>query len=171
MHLTCGNQMTRIHITGNAGSGKTTLAARIGASLNLPVFGLDDIVWLPGWEKTPLVEREIRLHSLVLRQSWVIEGVSNTVRQAADIVIFLDVSRPRAYYRCAMRNWRYLFRSRPGLPPNCPEFLIIPRLCRLIWKFPVKIQPQILAEMRASQTDFYHVKNSKELEIALQRLG
>ncbi|MFT7214503.1 MAG: adenylate kinase family enzyme, partial [Granulosicoccus sp.] len=43
----------RIHVTGDAGSGKTTLGKKIGAELNLPVFGLDQVVWQPGWTKTP----------------------------------------------------------------------------------------------------------------------
>ena len=43
--------MVRIFITGNAGSGKTTLAGQMGEALRIPVFGLDSIVWLPGWKK------------------------------------------------------------------------------------------------------------------------
>ena len=50
-------QRVKIHVTGNAGSGKTTLAAKLGDALELPVFGLDSVVWQPGWRKTPASER------------------------------------------------------------------------------------------------------------------
>jgi adenylate kinase family enzyme len=163
--------MTRIHITGNAGSGKSTLAAQLGASLSIPVFGLDKIVWMPGWKKVSPNERQRLERSLVSRSSWVIEGVSKTVREAADVVILLDVGRPTAFLRCAKRNWRYLFHSRPGLPPNCPEILIIPRLSHLIWKFPRDIQPQIVSDMRDSRARSFHVRNAKDLELTLAQIG
>lgn len=43
----------KIHVTGNAGAGKTTIARKIGNELGLDVFGLDKIVWQAGWVKTP----------------------------------------------------------------------------------------------------------------------
>ncbi len=163
--------MSRIHITGNAGSGKSTLADALGASLGLPVRGLDEIVWSPGWKKTRIEQREALERALISEPDWVIEGVSQTVRKAADVVIFLDVARPTSYWRCAKRNWRYLFRSRPGLPAHCPEILIIPRLVRLIWNFPRIVRPQILSDMRASDARCFHVSNTTELSAALSELG
>ena len=107
------------------------------------------IVWQPGWQKTPPDERERLEGELIEQPAWVIGGVSPRVRKAADVVIYLDVSRPTAYYRCAKRNWRYLFRSRPELPEHCPEILILPTLCKMIWRFPTRVAPQILADCRA----------------------
>ena len=163
--------MTRIHVTGNAGSGKTSAAKKIGASLDIPVYGLDQVVWRPGWNKTPPKEREQVERQLVSNSHWVIDGVSDTVRRAADIVILLDVGRPTCYWRCLRRNWRYLFHSRPELPSNCPEILIIPHLTKLIWNFPLLIQPKIIADMNAGHADFFHVKNPSQMKIALSQLG
>ncbi|MGJ8529313.1 hypothetical protein [Maritalea sp.] len=80
--------MNRIHITGNAGSGKTTFAAELGLALGLPVFGLDSIVWQPGWQKTPTAERVIEEEALISQKIWIIEGVSKPVRDAADVLYF-----------------------------------------------------------------------------------
>lgn len=163
--------MSRIHVTGNAGSGKSSFAKRVGNMLDIPVYGLDEIVWQSGWVKTSTNERKQLEYQLVTKPRWVIEGVSDTVRRAADVVVLLDVGRPTSYWRCLRRNWRYLLHSRPGLPPNCPEILIIPRLAMIIWNFPQVVQPQIIADMKASQSEFFHIRNSVQLELAIARLG
>ena len=41
--------MTRIHIVGGPGSGKTTLAQRFSTYLNLPFYELDVIGWEGGY--------------------------------------------------------------------------------------------------------------------------
>lgn len=163
--------MTRIFITGNAGSGKSTLARRIGRSLGIPVHGLDQVVWRPGWLKTEPEDRAAAEAALIAPSDWVIEGVSWTVMEAADLVIFLDVSRRTSYLRCARRNWRYLFRSRPGLPDNCPELMIIPELIRIIWRFPKRVRPRILEALNARPTAGRIVRGPADLDQVLQQLG
>lgn len=162
--------MSRIRITGNAGSGKSTLAGRIGRSLGLPVYGLDSIVWMPGWQKTPAEIRQKKEEALTARPDWVIEGVSKSVREKADLVIFLDSGRLLCLYRCMKRNWRYLFRSRPGLPPECPEILILPRLFRLIWAFPMRARPNILEDIAAPEKQSYVIRSPHDLRLLLNDL-
>ena len=125
----------RIHVTGNAGAGKTTSAARIAAAFDLPLHGLDAIVWSPGWRKTPPDERARLEEELIAGERWVIEGVSSRVQRAADAIVFLDVPPAICLARCARRNLPFLFRSRPGLPERCPEWRIAPRLVRIITTF------------------------------------
>lgn len=108
--------------------------------------------------------------ALVAQAHWVIEGVSKRVREAADVVIFLDASRPVCFRRCAARNWRYLFRSRPGLPERCPEILIVPYLIKLIWAFPERVRPRILDDLAKGGKRAYRVSLPSDLRAALDDL-
>lgn len=162
--------MVKIHITGNAGSGKTTFAARLGHLLDVPVYGLDDIVWEPRWVKPPTDVSRAKIQELVAKPNWVIEGVSPHIRQAADVTVFLDLPRAGCFWRCAKRNWPYLFRSRPGLPKNCPEIFIIPKLIKIIWAFPSKMRPAIMADLAATSKQVHIVHSLSELDQVVEKL-
>ena len=151
----------RIHITGNAGSGKTTLAKELGDFLKLDVYGLDKIVWMPNWKKTSSDKRKQLEHELVDKSQWIIEGVSSIVRQSSDIIIFLDYPRHICLFRCIKRNWKHLFTSRPELPNNCPEIKIIPQLIKMIWQFPKVAKPFIVKDLGGKS--FVTVTNTYEL--------
>jgi len=153
----------RINITGNAGAGKSTLASEIGKLLDMPTYGLDSILWQPGWKEPEPDERRHLIQQLVVKDTWVIDGVSGIIREAADLVIFLDVPRRICLYRCVKRNWRYMFHSRPGLPDHCPEIMIIPTLLKIIWGFPKTVKPIIMSEAHGSQK-YKHVTSNTQLE-------
>ena len=140
----------RVMVTGNAGSGKSTLAHAIGRELRVPVFSLDAVVWTTGWRKRPLGEKNAAIEALIRKPAWIIDGVSETVEETADVVVFLDVPPLLCAWRCARRNLRYLFRSRPGLPAGCPEWRISLRLLRLIRRFDRHVRPAILGRTRRS---------------------
>lgn len=148
----------KVSVTGNAGAGKTTFAQALAKSLDVPCHSLDGVVWQERWRKTPQAHKDAQIDEIISSEMWVIDGVSERVMQAADVVVFLDVPRSVSALRVMRRNLRYLFKSRPGLPPHCPEILVIPKLARLIWRFPRNIRPMILqhGRDRADKT-FLHV--------------
>lgn len=126
----------RINITGNAGSGKSSLARRLAVELGLPFFSLDSVVWQPGWVKTPPEQRALAEQRLVAPPSWIIDGVSTYVRSKSDLVVFLDVPRHVCAWRGIARACRYFKQTRPELPSPCPDIDIVPRLLQLIYRFP-----------------------------------
>jgi len=161
---------TRVMVTGNAGSGKTTLASTLGGTLRIPVYGLDEIVWAPGWRKTPPHEKGAALAELAQKPAWIIDGVSSLIEEAADLVVFLDERPSVCIWRCTKRNRRYLFRSRPGLPANCPELRIIPRLFRLIWRFNTDVRPGIVDRMVANPRRYRRVTSRDDYATLLSEL-
>ncbi len=159
-----------IFITGNAGSGKTTFAQKLADKTGLPLFGLDSIVWGPKWTKPSRDVINVRIHTLTVQPAWIIEGVSSLVERAADTVVFLDVSPAVCTWNCVKRNRRYLFRSRTGMPVNCPEILIIPALLKIIWRFNSDVRPDILDRMAKANSvqKYYRVNGSPALQDLLE---
>lgn len=103
--------MSRVVILGRGGAGKSTLAARLGAALDLPVIELDKHFWAADLTPMPR-DRWARVQRLLAGgQRWILDGDLGPydalpVRlRAADTVIVLDFP----VWRCA---WRALRRSR-----------------------------------------------------------
>ncbi|TDE90843.1 adenylate kinase [Occultella glacieicola] len=64
----------RILVYGVTGSGKTTLARRIGEARGLPWHSVDDeIGWLPGWTERPPEEQRRLAEQICAREHWVMD--------------------------------------------------------------------------------------------------
>ena len=106
--------MQKIVILGRGGAGKSTLAARLGAALDLPVIELDKHFWAADLTPTPKDRWADIQRRLTSGPRWVIDGdlgpydVLDVRLRAADTVIVLDFP----LWRCA---WRALRRSRENL--------------------------------------------------------
>lgn len=162
----------RIFITGNAGSGKTSLSIKLNKILCIPVCSLDAIVWKPRWKTTPSEERAALITEIIQPDEWIVDGVSNEVLKAADTIIFLDFSRRTVFWRLRKRNWKYLFRSRPGLPQQFPEILVIKKLIKIVWDFPLQVRPGIIEKInQINEVDktknIFHVRSNSELKTLL----
>jgi adenylate kinase family enzyme len=166
--------MHKILITGNAGSGKTTLCYRLAKILNRnDVINLDKIVWKPRWILVDKEEKEFELTKISKMQTWIVDGISKQIFEAADTIVFLDYPRYVCYWRAFRRNCKYLFRSRPELPEKCPEILIISKLIKIIWNFPGLVKPAILGQIKENlqnKTIFY-ITNNNELEAAINKIS
>jgi len=142
--------MQRIMIVGSPGSGKTTLARQLGATLSIEVIHLDRHFWQPGWVEPPH-DKWIKLQQrLVQRPSWIMDGnygATQNIRLAvADTIIFLDMPRWVCLWRALKRRVQYHGRSRPDLPPDCPEVLDWVFL-QYVWTYPQDRRPKIMQRL------------------------
>ena len=118
--------MQRIVILGSAGTGKSTLARRLGERLNLPVIHLDALNWQPDWKALPPDVFRARLAEAIAGDAWITDGnyalLTFDLRlPRADLIIWVDRSRLHCLWRVFRRALRSLFSTHEHLAPGCPE--------------------------------------------------
>lgn len=130
---------------------------------------LDKIVWKPGWVLADQEEKEKQFTIIKEMNSWIVDGVSQTLLNAADTIILLDYPRYVCYFRAFRRNRRYLFRSRPELPQRCPEILVVGKLIKIIWHFHKSVRPVIInhIEKNINSKKIFHVRSNRDLIYAI----
>jgi adenylate kinase family enzyme len=77
-------------IPGNSGAGKTTLALQLQQKLNLPLYHLDQLWWLPGWKEDTRENFDRKLAEILRKDSWIIDG--EYIRTPAERLKFADTA-------------------------------------------------------------------------------
>lgn len=101
----------RIAIVGTSGSGKTSLARRLGAQGRLPVVELDALNWGPNWFNRSRGDPGRFVESVVAAitgESWIVDGnyllVQPIILARATDVIWLDYARHVVMRRVLSRS-------------------------------------------------------------------
>lgn len=98
----------RILVTGTSGSGKTTLAAALAARLGLPHTDIDGLYHGAGWVPRPEFADDVA--AFAAADEWVTEWQYSAVRPLllarADLLVWLDLSRPQVLRQVVPRTLR-----------------------------------------------------------------
>jgi adenylate kinase family enzyme len=109
VNATCHDH-PRIAVVGATGSGKTTLARRISAHLQIPHVELDALHWDRDWTPAPLEVFRARVADALSGDAWVVDGNYSKVRDVvwsrADTIVWLDYPLPLILWRLARRLWQ-----------------------------------------------------------------
>ncbi len=142
----------RILVIGSGGAGKSTVAARLAAALELPLVGLDALYWNAGWIPTPASEWAECVRAASARDAWVMDGnYGGTLAERlarCEAVVFLDLPRLVCISRIVRRAIRYVGRSRPDMPAGCPEKLSW-EFVVWVWTYPSRRRPDVWAKLTA----------------------
>lgn len=113
----------RIHITGAACTGTTTLGAALAKALNVPHLDTDDFYWrrteLPYTDKRPAAERLALMRAALGEDGWVIsgslDGWGDALVAEADLIVFLTAPTAVRLARLKTRERRrFGARIEPG---------------------------------------------------------
>ena len=145
------SDMKRIAIVGNAGEGKSTVARRLGARLEVPVFQVDLVQWLPGWQPALAEAIAAAFERWLVQPGGVIDGWGSLAALAerferANTIILVDFPLIVHYWWAMKRQVRSTLR--PGgdwPPPGCGALPVTGRLIGLMWRIHTEMRPQLLA--------------------------
>lgn len=168
--------MQRILVIGCGGAGKSTLAQRLGANLQLPVIHLDAHYWRPGWVEPSKSEWATTVSELLTTDAWIMDGNysgSLAARLAAcDSVIFIDLPRWLCIWRVLQRALRYRGTTRPDMGEGCPERLELSFL-KWVWDYPRRTRPGLevlLTSSAAAGKPVVRLRSAREVECFVQQL-
>jgi adenylate kinase family enzyme len=109
----------KLWLFGAPGSGKTTLAKKLGAHYKAPHHELDSFFWAPNWTINPEAEFLNKVQAVVKTDHWIIDGnytaVGRLLSQHAEGIIWVDlhfaITYPRVLQRSLSDAWtgRVLF--------------------------------------------------------------
>jgi adenylate kinase family enzyme len=101
----------RVAVVGGSCSGKTTVARRLAAILDVPHVELDALHHEAGWQEAPAEVLQERVRDALANASdgWVVDGnyrakIGTIVLERADTAVFLDPPLPVAFGRAVRRT-------------------------------------------------------------------
>ncbi|SES33438.1 DNA topology modulation protein [Psychrobacillus sp. OK032] len=166
--------MKKIALIGSGGSGKSTLARKLGKKLNIEVYHLDALFWKANWMMTSKKEQIKVQNELVKKEEWIIDGNYNSTLDirinAADTIIFVDISRIICTYRVFKRMVQYRGKSRPDMAEGVKERLDFSFL-KWVWDYPKTKKPIVLMQLEQlpKNKKIIVLKSPREVHLFLEK--
>jgi len=167
--------MNKVVLIGSGGSGKSTLARQLGEKLKIEVFHLDALFWQPNWVGVPKNEQIQVQAALVKKENWIIDGnygATMDIRlNAADTIIFLDISKWICMFRVFKRIIKYRNQTRPDMGEGCEEKFSF-EFFKWIWKYPQTKRPGILKKLESlsAEKNVIILRSPKQVKSYIVRL-
>ncbi|WP_051581265.1 adenylate kinase [Pseudonocardia acaciae] len=107
----------RIVIYGVTGSGKTTLASRLGATVGIRWHEVDNLTWEPGWVGVPADEQRRRFEEICAGDEWILDTAYSSwldlALGRAQLIVALDYPRWVSLSRLVRRTLARTLDGRP----------------------------------------------------------
>jgi adenylate kinase family enzyme len=167
----------RVLVTGASGSGKTTVAARIGAVLDIPHVEIDSLYHGPNW--TPRESFVADVERFAATGCWVTEWQYGVVRgvlaDRADLMVWLDLRRCTVMRQVVTRTlWRRIGRQElwnGNIEPLLRSiFTDREHIVRWAWHSIPRVEPRLMT-LRARRPDLPVVRLGSRREVTRWATG
>lgn len=174
--------MQRILIIGNTGSGKTTLAQRLMAQLNIPHVELDALNWEADWQAVSSEEFLERVSTATQDGAWIVDGnytskLGDTLFLKADTIVWLDYPLRVNFWRLLKRSSSRVFLRTRIFNGNREHLLhwFIPGESLFLWLFKTHRQKRerYLAMMERedlAHVRWVHIRSKRDYEAFLREI-
>lgn len=169
----------RILVYGVTGSGKTTLARRIGEATGLPWHSADDeIGWEPGWAMVPAAEQRRRADAICAGDQWILDTAYgqwlDIALARAELIVALDYPRWCSLSRLVRRTALRAIDGRPICNGNRESFrTALARDSIVVWHFKTFKHKQERIRAWAAEppgTDVLRMRRPRDTEAWLSTL-
>ena len=131
---------SRVLVYGVTGSGKTTLARKIGEKTGIEWHSVDDLTWDPGWQQVPVDEQRRRMQAICDGDRWILDTAYGTWRDIplarVELIVALDYPRWLSFKRLLARSIMRAIDKRPICNGNMESFrLMFSKESILFWHF------------------------------------
>jgi adenylate kinase family enzyme len=168
----------RIIVIGVTGAGKSTLAERLAAKLDLDFIEMDALHWLPDWKHVSDEEFRRRVDNATRADRWVIAGNYGLARDIswprAEAVVWLDYPLWTVFWRLWRRTWSRWWTREVLWGTNyerlLPQFKIWSAEDSLFhWLFKTywrrkRDYPRLLSQSKYSHLKVFHFFDQKETD-------
>jgi len=162
----------KILVIGNGGTGKSTLAQKMGEELKLPVAYLDLIMWDKEWNRMPEKNFNKKVDELIREKNWIMEGWGyhsslNRRIEAADVIIYLQYPLEFCLKSVLERNKKFNNKKNPFDPFEDDRLSHHHLFEEAIRKMHEDYEPELrrwLSQWEYSLKKIYVFKSRKELE-------
>jgi len=138
-----------ISVVGNSAAGKSTLSKELAKSLEIRIYSIDKIFWLPGWNTRDQTSFNALHEKWLGRKSWIIDGVGYWSEMEhriskSDIVIFLDSPVELCKERAAIRINNERTSPNPDITEGCVYSEVEELQMQFIEKFHKELRPKLV---------------------------
>ena len=168
--------MKRVLVIGPGGSGKSTIAKRLGRILGIDVKHLDSFYWRAGWTKPSEEDWINQVNELISAESWILDGnFGGTLArrvERCDTIIFLDMPRILCLWRVTKRRLTYRNRSRPDIAEGCNEKIDL-EFIDWVWNYSSRSRPRVLKllEENKARKKIVWLRSNAEVERFLRSVS
>lgn len=168
------SKYSKVCLFGCPGSGKSTLGKSLSSIMNIKVYHLDNIYWLPNWVNISREEFNRKLGELLALDQYIIEGNYNRTLQLrldeCDLAIYLDFNRYACLTSVIKRYFQYRNKTRDDITPGCDEALD-KQFISYVWNFNKNHRKDYYSKLENMNKPYVILKSRREVKRFLKELN